>query len=122
MNAAKAGRFRLLLAVLLTLVGLSAVPAAGIGAGPRSASVIIGSGSATPATHDTPHEPLRLAQSAPSALTTAVPNTWFALCPNASGGWIAQGRAPLGDVDGTATTDAASTPRSSRAPPATRTV
>jgi hypothetical protein len=125
--AARAGRFGLVLALLLVLLGVSvtAVPGTGTGdAGQHRVSVIGESASAisiapstAPSSYDDLQDWLRLSAGAPRALATAMPDTWWVVCPRATGGCAPQGRMLFGEVDSLGMATAAPTSRSSRAPP-----
>jgi hypothetical protein len=118
--AARAGQFGPLLAVLLVLLGVSAVVAPGTGdgyAGLHRVSVAGESVSPAPSMHDDLQDRLRLSAGTLRAPVTALPETWWATCPRAAGECAMQGRLPIGEVDSTAMAAATPTPQSSRAPP-----
>ncbi|MER5262714.1 hypothetical protein ABTZ99_11610 [Actinosynnema sp. NPDC002837] len=73
--------------------------------------------SVAPSMNDDLHDWLRLSMAARCAPATAVPETWWAVCPRATGGCASQGRWIFGEVGGTGTVNAEPTPQSSRAPP-----
>lgn len=111
---AKAGRFGLLLALLLVLLGVGAT------AGPTGegrASGIWESTSTAPTMHDDIQHRVRLFTVARQAQATPQPDTWWAVRPRAIGGSAPRGSSSIGDAGGTGMATAMSTPRSSRAPP-----
>ncbi|MGH3759998.1 hypothetical protein [Actinophytocola sp.] len=125
--AARAGRFGLLLALLLVLFGVPAAvtPGTGVGTGnavrhqalPQWTSTIGGSASAAPSMHDDLQDWLRLSTGTLRSLATALSDTWWAVCPRATDACAPRGRLLIGEVGGTGMAAATPTPRSSRAPP-----
>lgn len=123
--AARAGRFGLLLAVLLVLLGGTAAVAPGSNAGDRYAEQhpvwVMGEAvSAAPSMrHDLEdfQDWLRLSVGTLRAPATALPDTWWAVCTRAAVGYPPPGRLLLGEVSSPAMATAVPTPRSSRAPP-----
>lgn len=121
----RAGRFRLLLAVLLVLLGGTAAVApdnnpGGRYAGQHPVRVMGEAVSAAPSMrHDFEdlQDWLRLSVGTPRAPATALPDTWWAVCTRATGGYAPPGRLLLGAASSPAMVAAAPTPRSSRAPP-----
>ncbi|OKI28598.1 hypothetical protein A6A25_30775 [Saccharothrix sp. CB00851] len=118
-------RLGLLFALLLVLLGVSAAvtPHSGVGpAGPQltsllGAPVLRESVSAAPVMNDDLHDWLRVSMAARCVPAVAVPETWWAVRPHATGGCAQQGRWRLDEAGGTGAAVAESTPRSSRAPP-----
>jgi hypothetical protein len=118
--AARASRFGLVPAVLLVLFGVSAAVAPGADhgdTGQHRVSVTGESASTAPSTYDDLQDWLRLSAGTLRAPATALPDTWWAVCPRATGGCALQGRSLTGKVDSTAMAAATPTPQSSRAPP-----
>ncbi len=118
--AARAGRFGLLLAVLLVLLGVTAAVAPGAGhgdTGQHPVSVAGESVSTTPSMYDDLQDWLRLSVGTPRALATALPDSWWAVCPRATDGYALQGRLLIGEGGSLRMAAATPTPRSSRAPP-----
>jgi hypothetical protein len=115
--AARKGRFGLLLALLLVLLGVS-TGAGNEYTGPHRPSVISESASATPSMHDDLHDWLRLSMTARHAPTTALPTTCWAVCARATDECALPERSLIGEVSDTGMAAEAATPRSSRAPPA----
>ncbi len=120
--AARAGRFGLVLAVLLVLFGVSAAIAPGNGAdhgttGQHRASVTGEAATTAPSAFDDFQDWLRLSAGTLRAPATALPDTWWAVCTRATNEYAPPGRLLTGDGDGTAMAAATSTPAPSRAPP-----
>ncbi|ALG08623.1 hypothetical protein [Kibdelosporangium phytohabitans] len=114
--AARASRFGLLLGLLLVLLGLSAAVAPGRG-GPDPASVTAQSVSSSPTISDDLHTRLHLSAVARHTLSTAVPQTWWAVCTPDAGHTAVRRCSTVSDAPSAWTADAASASRSSRAPP-----
>jgi hypothetical protein len=112
-TAAKGGRARLVLAVLLVLLGTSAVvvPVAG---GPAD------SAAAASASHQELHDWLRLSGASRHGMSTVVPDGWWAVYTRAPVAATLAGSATVGAVSTVAAVAATPTPRSSRAPPVVR--
>ena len=112
--AAKTGQFRLALALLLALLAVSTavVPGTAVGSSGDGASV-----SSAPSVHDDPNNWLRLSAVARHTLSTAPPDTSWAVYSQPFGECGPCGWSSLGAVTGVATVAATPTPRSSRAPP-----
>lgn len=118
---AKASRFRLVLAVLLIVLGLCPAVAPGTtGADPGQyrAPVAGELASTVPSMHDDLNDWLRLSGAARHTLSTALPDSWWAVYTCAVGecaprGWSTRGA--ISSVEAAAATPAS---RSSRAPPA----
>lgn len=110
--AAKAGRLRLLLAVLLVLLGTSTAVAPSPGGFGTVASV----SSASPV-HQELHDWLRLSGVARHAVST--PDGWWAVYSRAVDANAPLGSAPLGAAGRTHAIATAQTSQSSRAPPVT---
>jgi len=110
---ASTGRSRLLLALLLVMLGVSApaVPAVGGHAG------VVGSASAAPTMHDDLQDHVRLFAVARSAQAAQAPDTWWARCAPATGAIAPNGSSTAGETGRADTPTAMSTPRSGRAPP-----
>lgn len=114
--AVKTGRFRLVLAVLLVLLGMS--PAVAPGDSGYSAPVAGESASVAPATHYDLHDWLRLSGAAHHTVATALPDNWWAVYTRTVGESAPRGWSAHGAI--TSVAAAAATPASqpSRAPPA----
>ncbi|MCS7482477.1 hypothetical protein ACFFQW_11795 [Umezawaea endophytica] len=112
---ARAGRFGLLLALLLVLLGVRAPTASHLG--DESPASGFGSASTTPTMYDGVQDRVRLFAVARAAQAAPLPDTWWATCPRAIGTSVPSGRLPIGDVGCTGTTSAISTQQSGRAPP-----
>ena len=118
---ARAGRYGLLLSVLLVLVGLSTPAASGDpGHAERHGAAAIGASVANaPSTYDELHDRPRGSVTAGHAPTTASPDTWWVVRQQATGGCTPHRRSPAGEFGNAATTTATTTPPPSRAPPLT---
>lgn len=115
--AARAGRFVLLLALLLVLLGVSATVVSRDGdAGPRH-QVIGESVSTSPSVRDDLHDWLRVTGVARSVLITAPQDTGWAVCPRAADECAPRGWSLVGEAGGAGAGTARTTSRSSRAPP-----
>jgi hypothetical protein len=116
--AARVGRFRLVLAVLLVLFGVSVAVAQGNGsAGQPHVPVIGESASTAPSTYDDLRDWLRLSAGTLRAPATALPNTWWAVCSRATDGRALQGQLLIDESGSTGMAAATPTPQSTRAPP-----
>ena len=111
---ARAGRFGLLLALLLVLLGVSAPVALSAAGGDRASSESV---SPAPTIYDGVHDRVRLSVVARYAQATSLPDTWWATCPRTTGESAPNGRTPIGDVGRTGIAAVMSTPQSGRAPP-----
>jgi hypothetical protein len=111
----KASRFRLVLAVLLILLGMS--PAVAPGANGYSTPVAGDSASVAPSTHYDLHDWLRLSGAAHHTVATALPDNWWAVYTRTVGERTPRGRSAHGAINSEEA--AATTPASqpSRAPP-----
>ena len=111
----RAGRFGLLLALLLVLLGVSAPVALSVGDGYRAPG--IESVSSAPTVHDGLRDRVRVSVVARYAQATSSPDTSWATCPRAIGGSAPNGRSSIGETGRTGMPTAMSTPQSGRAPP-----
>ncbi|MEV0677347.1 hypothetical protein AB0I60_12595 [Actinosynnema sp. NPDC050436] len=114
--AGRTGRFGLVLAALLMLLGIASGTASGQ-AGGHAAPPAGGSASSAPSMHDDRHDWLRVSLAVRHSPAEAQPDTWWAVCPWARGGpperrWSL----PAGPCS-SARTATAPVPWSSRAPP-----
>lgn len=118
--AARMGRSRLLFALLLALIGMSAAvaPAAATGyATAQSAPVLGATVSNAPSIQDELRDWLRVSGTARHTQATATPDTWSAVCAQIPGEGEARGRRLLGESGATGLDTGTGTSRSSRAPP-----
>lgn len=107
-------RGRVLLVLLLTLLAIAAAPAgAQVAGGQHQAAVLGGPAPDLPATH---HD-LRDQLTARHALSTPVPDSWWAVGSPAAGAWPPPGRSSVGVVAGTAVAVGVAATPSTRAPP-----
>jgi hypothetical protein len=116
----RTGRFGLALAVLLVLFGVSAAAAGEHRTSQHQVTATSGSASSAssgPSVYDDLRDWLRLSAGTLRAPATALPDTTWAVCPCATGGYARRGQSRVGEGSRTATAIATLTPRSSRAPP-----
>lgn len=116
---ARMGRFGLVLALLVMLLGMSAAPAHstdGGFAGQHPVPVIGESASPVPSPDKGLHDRPRLSEAARHVLATALPETCWAVGPGANRGCSLQ-RCSAGEVGAGGIAAAASTRQSCRAPP-----
>lgn len=113
---ARASRFRLLLALLLVLLGTTAVPGTTHGYTERHPAV--GAPVPTvPSTNDDGHDPLRVSATTSQSVTVLLPGKWSAAIPHASHDREQRSRLLVGEVRDTRTRAAALVRQPSRAPP-----
>ena len=111
----KASRFRLVLAVLLILLGMS--PAVAPGSGGYSAPTA-GEASVAPSTHYDLHDWLRLSGAAHHTVATALPDNWWAVYTRTVGERAPRGWTAHGAINSVAAAAATPASQPSRAPPA----
>ncbi|QFZ18831.1 hypothetical protein [Saccharothrix syringae] len=123
-TAVRAGRFGLLPALLLVLLGVSAVVAPDGGgyalryqASQQRLPLLGESASAAPSVNDDLHDWLRLSLAARQAPTADVPQTWWAVLGQVVDEHGGPGRPPVGVVGGRGIAAAGWTAWSSRGPP-----
>jgi hypothetical protein len=118
--AARAGRFGLLLALLLVILEVGAT--AGLRASDehgaqQQESGIVASASSSPSLHDELQDWLRLSIVARNALATALPDSWWAVCPHEIDGYALHERLLVGTTDRAEVATASVALQPSRAPP-----
>lgn len=122
-TAARVGRFGLLPALLLVLLGVGAVVAPHVAEGyaaryPVSDQPVLGeSTSAAPSMNDDLHDWLRLSLAARQVPAADLTHTWWAVLGRTGDAHVAPGRPAVGEVGGEGTAAAERTPWTSRAPP-----
>ncbi|MGW4115508.1 hypothetical protein ACWEFJ_31925 [Actinosynnema sp. NPDC004786] len=122
-TAARAGRFGLLPALLLVLLGVGVVVAPHVADGyaapyPVSDRPVLGeSASAAPSVDDDLHDWLRLSLAARQAPAADLAHTWWAVLGRTGDAHVAPGRPVVGTVGGEGKAAAERTPWTSRAPP-----
>ncbi|MFD9734554.1 hypothetical protein [Umezawaea sp. NPDC059074] len=121
---ANAGRSRLLLALLLVLLGVSAPAGPSVGGGHTGGhrTPVFESASALPKVHDDLQDHVRLFAVVRSVQGTPSPDTWWAKYAPAPGWSAPSGFSTTGETGRADITTAMSTPRSGRAPPLPRTL
>ena len=114
MLAVRTSRFRLLLAVLLMLLAVSAPAVVG---DRHPGSAFGASVSATPSGYDELHDRPRGPVTAGHGSTRAAPDTWSVVYQEATSERAPRRRSPADEVRNAVTPATAQTPPSSRAPP-----
>lgn len=114
----RAGRSRLLFALLLVLLGVSGAVAPAAATGYAEPSSITGATVATaPSVQNELRDWLRLSGAARHAQATAMPDTWSAVCPHTPGACELRGRPYVSESSAAGMAARTATSRSSRAPP-----